>query len=200
LAQANGIEALNTLRPVVLSRPIKPQDPPELGWRAGPGPGYSLKKAHEFLSNRYRRTSEIIKLTLPKLLADERVRLLLLKLKAKGFIDWQILSMLANIVGQYQVEAAAGHSLTPELTKNFHERMSRAESSKDAVFDLNVIDEARLLHQADSLIPATFHTWGLVLNRQTPDMVGMKRLLDERYGHSTDDIPHPDFFSQPEAR
>jgi hypothetical protein len=195
LAQANGIETLNTLKPIVLSRPIKTQDSPELGWRSGPGPGYSLKKAHEFLTNRYRRTSEIIKLSLPKLLANERIRLLLLNLKAKGFLDWQILSVLASIVGQYQVEASAGHSLTPELAKNFRDRMSRAESTQDAVFDLSIIDEATLLGHANTSIAATFHTWGLGLNRQTPDLVGMKRLLDERYGHSTDDIPHPDFFS-----
>lgn len=46
------------------------------------------------------------------------------------------------------------------------------------------------------LLEATFRIWSLALNRQTPDTIGMKRLLDERYGHSTDDIPHADLFSE----
>jgi hypothetical protein len=68
--------------------------------------------------------------------------------------------------------------------------MARAERADDPPFDLRVIDEPRLAGQAAVLLPATFQTWGLTLNRQTSDLIGMKRLLDERYGHSTDDIPH----------
>jgi hypothetical protein len=108
LSQATGVDDLATLKPVELSRPIGVGEPPELAWRSAPGPGYSREKANEFLANRYRRTSEINRLSLPKLLADERVRALLLGFKARGFLDWQILSILASLVAQHQVETKAG--------------------------------------------------------------------------------------------
>jgi hypothetical protein len=194
LAQAEGVEDLKALKPVMLSRSVKPQEPSELAWRSGPGPGYSVEKAHEFLANRYRRTAEIICLTLPKVLADERIRALLLDLKGRGFLDWQILSILASIVGQYQVEAKAGRPFEPGDEGLFHERMSRAERADDPPFDLSLIDEPRLTAQAPMLLGSTFRIWALALNRQTPDTIGMKRLLDERYGHSKDDIPHAALF------
>jgi len=194
-AQAEGVDELRTLKPVTLSRTIEAREPPELSWRSTLGPGYCQEKAEGFLQNRYRRTSEIVRLTLPQLLADQRVRALLLDLRLQGYLDWQILSMVANIVGQYQVEAMAGQPLEPEMGQCFLERMSRAERADDPVFDISLIDGARLAAQAAVLLTATFNTWGLTLNRTTPDLVGMKRLLDVRYRHSTDDIAHAEPFA-----
>ena len=54
---------------------------------------------------------------------------------------------------------------------------------------INTTEKAAVL-----LLEATFRVWGLALSRQTPDTIGMKRLLDERYGYSTDDIPHAYLF------
>jgi hypothetical protein len=109
-------------------------------------------------------------------------------------LDWQILAMLANIVAQYQVEVKTGRPLGLGTELLFRERMFRSERADDPPFDLSIIDEPRLALQATILLPATFQTWGLTLNRQTPDPIGMKRLLDARYGHSTDDIPHEELF------
>jgi hypothetical protein len=120
-----------------------------------------------------------------------------LDLKGRGLLDWQILCILASIVGQCQVEAKAGRPFEPGVEGLFHEWTSRAERADDPPFDLSLIDESRLAAHAAMLLAATFRVWGLALNRQTPDTIGMKRLLDERYGNSTDDIRHADLF--PEA-
>jgi hypothetical protein len=190
LVQAEGVDDLAKLEPVKLSRSIKLPEPAELSWRSTPGPGYSPEKAREFLANRYRRSSEIIQLTLPRLLADGRVRDLLLDFKRRGFLEWQILSMLASIVAQYQVETAVGRPLGPDMNSRFMERTSRAELPEDPPFDLTLIDGPRLEAQAAVLAASAFQTWDLVLNRRTPDLIGMKQLLDARYRHSTDDIEH----------
>ena len=110
-------------------------------------------------------------------------------------LDWQILNLLASIVSQYQVEAKFGRRFSPEMEKELGKRVARAESSEDALFDLDTVDEVTLLLQADVSVAASFRTWDLEINRQTPDTGAMKRLLDVRYGHSTDDIPHADIFS-----
>src|SRR5271166_268890 len=194
LIQADGADDLRTLKPVELSRPIELLEPPELAWRSAPGPGYSREKAEGFLANRYRRTSEIVRFCLPRLLADQRVSALLFDLKVQGFLDWQILAMVASIAGQYQVEVITGQPFRPSMQQCFLERMSRPERADDPPLDLSLIDESRLAGQAGAMLAATFQTWGLTLNRQTPDLIGMKRLLDVRYRHSTDDIPHPELF------
>jgi hypothetical protein len=197
LAQANGVENLNRLKPVKLSRPIRIDEPPELAWRSTAGPGYSREKANQFLANRYDRSSKAIRLTLPRLLADGRIHALLLNLRACGFLDWQILAILANIVAQYQVEVRVGKPLSRGMERLVRDRLFRTESGDDPQFDLNLIDEGRLALQASALLAATFLTWGLVSHGQTPNLVGMKRLLDARYGHSTDDIPHAELFPPP---
>jgi hypothetical protein len=195
LAQADGVDDLKVFRPVQLSHPIKLPEPAELAWRSTPGPGYTREKAETFLINRYRRTSEIIRLTLPRILADQRVRALLLDLRARGFLDWQILAMLASIVAQYQVEAKAAHPFAPGMERSLQDRMSRPERSDDPPFDVSIIDRSRLTTQAAAMLPATFQIWGLAVHRRAPDLVGMKRLLDVRYRHSTDDIPHAPLFN-----
>jgi hypothetical protein len=120
------------------------------------------------------------RLTLPRILADQRVRALLLDLRARGFLDWQILAMLASIVAHYQVEAKAEHPFAPGMERSLQDRMSRPERSDDPP-DVSIIDGSR--------------TWGLAVHRRAPDLVGMKRLLDVRYRHSTDDIPHAPLFN-----
>ena len=73
-------------------------------------------------------------------------------------------------------------------------RITREETDSDDVFDLMHLTADLLDIQLNVLTAATFKTWDLGCYRQTPDFKAMKRLLDERYGHSTDDVPHDDPF------
>jgi hypothetical protein len=72
------------------------------------------------------------------------------------------------------------------------DRAFREEQDDDPPFDLSIPTEQRMRMQLKLSIPAAFNTWGLMSHRRTPDFDAMKRLLDERYQHSADDIPHPD--------
>jgi hypothetical protein len=78
--------------------------------------------------------------------------------------------------------------------KHVHERGSRAEQTSDPQFDLNVLTEKRIRQQLKMNLPAVSKTWGLACHRQTPDFDAVKRFLDERYRHSSDDIRHDDLF------
>ena len=168
---------------------------PELSWRIGPGPGYSHEKANQYLRNRYNTLEKSLRITLPPLLADKRCRELIRQLRSRGFLDWQILGALSTIVSQWQVEKSAGRSLSPtELGPLVMKRVTREETDSDGVFDLTQLTAGRLEIQLDMLTVAAFNTWDLGSHRRTPDFKAMKRLLDERYGHSTDDVPHNDPF------
>jgi len=48
------------------------------------------------------------------------------------------------------------------------------------------------LREADRLNVAALKTWGLTCNQRTPDVDAIHAFLDDRYGHSTDDVDHAD--------
>ena len=149
--------------------------------------------AEEFLTNRYDRTQRGLRITLPRIVGDERCRRMLLKLRAEGVLDWQLLNALFTIVAQSQVETKLGHALSSRAdAKHMNDRSLRAEQASDPQFDLEVLTEERVRLQLKISLPAAFQTWELACHRKTPDFDAMKRLLDERYQHSADDIPHDD--------
>jgi hypothetical protein len=117
-------------------------------------------------------------------------------MKDEGLLDWQILSVIANIVCQYQVEKRAPGISPQMLAKEIQERAYREERDDDPQFDLNHLTDELVKMQQRILSAAAFKTWDLESHRRTPDFVAMKRLLDERYGHSTDDLPHADPFEE----
>jgi hypothetical protein len=172
---------------------FQPIEASELCWRTGPGPGYSRSLAEKYLQNRYETTTRGLRRTLPRVIKDNRCRHLLLRMRAEGCLDWQILNALLTIVAQWQVEAKLGRPISPTGDSSLMmDRAFREERDDDPHFDLALLTEQRIRMQLKLGIPAAFKTWGLVSHRPTPDFDAMKRLLDERYQHSADDIPHPD--------
>jgi hypothetical protein len=196
-AQPEGLDfsTLSAMPKLSLGRQIKPIEAEELRWRTGHGPGYSRARADEYLRNRYERTLSGLSVTLPKLLRDSRSRRVIAKLKAEGLLDWQILSVLLNVVVQYQTHQIIGEDAAhPKFQKAMLERVHREEREEDPAFDLAYLTDEIIEMQRSVSSAAAFKTWDLAVNRQTPDFVAMKRLLDERFGHSSDDIPHDDPF------
>lgn len=130
-------------------------------------------------------------------MTDDRCRGLISQLRADGSLDWQLLLVLLNVVAQWQVEHSVPAPVGPDmLGRSVNARIFRGERANDPQFDLDALTEERIrLHQR-VLVPAAFKVWGLECHRTTPNFDAMKRLLDARYGHSTDDIPHEDPFPQ----
>src|SRR5712692_309317 len=105
---------------------IKPAD--QLKWRDTLGPGYSWKKAEQFLCNRYRHGIPPIRLTLPRLMADTRTRSLIRKLHEDGLLDWQILNIIACVVIDYRIHLKHGRTAVPDaLGRELMEQMFREE-------------------------------------------------------------------------
>lgn len=173
---------------------LTPIEPEELKWRSSLGPGYSREKANEFLHNRYETSLPAIGITLSKLLGNDRSRKIIEGLKREGLLDWQILVITASIVAQYQVQKEFPGVDPRGLTKQIQSRIYRAERRSDPDFDLSEFSIERVEMQKKTLAPAALMTWGLAINRRTPDFDAIKRLLDIRYRHSSDDLPHDDPF------
>jgi hypothetical protein len=166
----------------------------ELQWRSSPGPGYSKAKANEYLRNRYERGREAFKITLQRIIRDDRCRSLIEGLRKEGLLDWQILGLVGGIIAQYQVQKKFPGRDPRTLRKEIWDRIYRPESVSDAEFDLNVLSAEMVAIQKKIISMAALTTWGLEIHRETPDFDATKKLLDVRFGHSTDDLPHDDPF------
>ncbi|GGZ32918.1 hypothetical protein [Asticcacaulis endophyticus] len=194
LQQAPGWQTLIGVSKYHPKREIEPIEAPEMRWRTGDGPGYTKEKANEALSNRYRRSVEMIRYTLPKLAADRGFRANIATLKAEGVLDWQILIALMNLVTRLQVEAHLGGPITWATRHKHLDRLKRPEELSDAVVSPDTLTIKLLNEELERQPIYVAGTWGLTLPTDTPIMKGIKRLLDVRYGNSRDDIPHNDLF------
>jgi hypothetical protein len=186
--------SLSSLVRPSFGRDIAPIEVGELRWRTGLGPGYTKEKANKYLRNRYELSSQALRLSLPRIMRDDRCKKLIARMKDDGLLDWQILSIIANIVCRYQVEERSPGMPPQMLGKEMRERLYREERDDDPQFDLNHLTDELVKMQQQILSAAAFNTWDLESHRQTPDFTAMKRLLDERYRHSIDDLPHADPF------
>ncbi len=162
---------------------------------SNPGIGYSKTKAHEFIKNRYRRGLLPVRKTLERLKQSAQFQQWVSKLRNEGMPDWRILVLLTNAVLNYRMNHLFKAGNPENLRAHANELMNREELETDPVFPERMLYAKEFDFVDQMNAAATMQTWGLVTRRQTPDLIAIKRLLDVRYFHSTDDISHQDLFS-----
>ncbi|WP_433261581.1 hypothetical protein ACQPZF_27215 [Actinosynnema sp. CS-041913] len=171
---------------------------PHLQPRTGPGPGYSTDKAHAILAERYEVLPIAIRHTIPALVADPRVRDLFRQLREEGWKDWHLLNVVTNLTVNHRLALRHGPITADrahQMIRLFHDEALRDEQpdapriSPDRI-TRNVMDDGILLVATSSL-----HRWELTLHHATTNPTIVMRLLAERYGFWTDDIPHADPFT-----
>jgi hypothetical protein len=95
---------------------------------------------------------------------DIRCRQLLLRLREEGFLDWQVLNALLNMVAQWQVEAKLGRPMSPATdSRMLRDRVFREERDDDPPFDLRIPTEERIR----MLLMFGHGVWSLIAARRT---------------------------------
>ena len=166
----------------------------ELRWQDGPGPTYSSDKATELLRTRYEALAQGLRITAPVLSRSAQFRSVVQSLRAQGWLDWHILTAVANIVINYRY---LPDNSTPPSEDTMRELMQAASSPESAavppvpvaLFSLEQMQNARQ-HAMMSLVKH----WGLECWQRTPDMAAIEQLLAARYGYWDEDVPHEDPF------
>lgn len=163
-----------------------------LAWIDTPGPGYSKEKANEFLTNRYDRLRRALRHSFPRLLQNGKVRSVFASLRREGWLDWRIMNAAHTIVLNWRMRLTGG---LPESQADF-ERIAREVGFDDDELAATIPPSEisiEAMREADTYNSgAALKTWGLEPHQRTPDMPAIRVFLDRRFGHSTDDIPHPD--------
>lgn len=167
----------------------------QLAWDTSDGPGYKKESAKEFLKNRYEKGLRPIIKSLPRLLTDQGFRCQVKKLIDAGYLDWEILLIIANICVDDRVKNELG-PMAPieEQMRLTRKLMFSEETEADIPTSPAIFTDERIDLQKQIFLLSVAKTWGLVLHQQTPDFNALERLLDFRYHNSEDDIPHPELF------
>ena len=171
------------------------KDNKDLGWYAGPGPGYSKESAEEYLKNRYARSIIPIKYSLKSLMTNYEFRSTIEKLREDGWLDWHILSSVMSAVVNYRVNQKIDqHGDIDALNKIFLKLMNEPEKKTDSQVPITEFTEDKLrFHQNMGMI-STLKVIGLECHQSTPDFKGIDHFLRYRYNYWTDDIEHTDPF------
>ncbi len=166
----------------------------ELRWQNGPGPTYSSQRAEELLQGRYKNLVSSLRFTIVKLASSEEFRLIVLQLRAKGWLDWHILTAVFNIVMNYRFSLNLSDPLSEKnqremLASGRQPESATAESVPAGRFTFDQMNDKRQLAMLSSL-----RHWGLELHQSIPDYTSIELFLKERYGYWDDDVPHSNPF------
>ena len=178
------------------SSPV-PLEAEELAWRDGPAEQYSAAAAQEHLENRYRRMAAFGAKFVPLILKNDEAAQAIRALHAEGMKDWRILAILFNLALQHEAVQLNG-PLQPQSRDAAFEYMKPALDAGEAGelkhFDPTIYTAEAIGLQRTIQMAAIAGTWKLRLPGPTPDFDAIEKLLDARFGLSSDDIDHEDIF------
>lgn len=170
---------------------------PELELVTTPGPTYSQDEAESMLRNRYDMLPSLAAFTLPRLNADPSFRNVLADLRHRGWLDWHLLTAVTNITMNFRVRAAGALDRPPsdEERRRLGEEARRPETADMPVVPLSLFTAEAMEYARRVAMLHLVQHWRLECHQSTPDFPAIARLLADRYGYWTDDIPHDDPFS-----
>jgi len=166
----------------------------DLGWIDSPGVGYSKERAKEFLQNRYRRGLMPIKKTIEKLNESKKFKDWVRGLREEGNLDWQIVLRIGNIAINHWVNAQGESQDMERMQELFFDRLNKKETDGDSEFPEELLYGEKSRMTESMILVSSAKNWGLVVRKQTPDFLALKKVLDIRYFQAVDDIPHPSIF------
>jgi hypothetical protein len=175
-------------------------NPAALPPRTGPGPGYQRQTALDTVRNRYANMLPIVRYTLPRLAAEPEFRKTAARLRHEGWLDWHLLTAIANAVGNHRAEQQ-GLRPSPGDTQEQRARilavMQAPEHRVDSAVPTEAFTEYALRSHLAAAAVSTAHGLGLTVRPGSFNPQALFAVLGERYCYWTDDIEHADLFGWP---
>ena len=167
-----------------------------LGRKDGPGPTFEIGRAEEMLQNRYSVFKRTLRRTLPALQRSAQFRGTVRSLRDAGWLDWHILTAVANVVMNYRFASTGQDPLEPGAREEMARSAFEPENESSQVAPPNIFtpDEMQTARQVAML--SLLRHWGLECHQPTPDFGGIERLLAARYGYWDHDVEHDDPFPE----
>jgi hypothetical protein len=155
-----------------------------------PGPVLRGETPTERAANRYPVYAQILRITVPRLSADGRIRGIIERLRGEGWKDWHILMAISNLVINFRLMQSGEDFQDPAV----RDRIVRwaPEEPSDVQVDPSLITTESLWEHLMASVRATADAYGLEPGPLTPAEV--LNVLATRYSYWIDDADHEDPF------
>ncbi|ROZ53003.1 hypothetical protein EEB12_29795 [Rhodococcus sp. WS1] len=167
--------------------------------RSEHGPGYSAAKAQAILTERYELLPDPIRYTVPELLKDNRIRALFQQLRAEGWKDWHLLSVVLSLSVTHRIEAHHGPvtaGRVAELRSLIVAESRRHEEQNDPRISAATITREAMEVGIRAVAVSSLPRWNLTLHHGDTEAEAVMQVLGQRYGFWADDITHPEIFPE----
>ena len=165
----------------------------ELRWQDGPGPTYSDEQASQFLRTRYEKFAQALRITVVALSCSEEFRPTVRALRTDGWLDWHILTAIANVVMNYRFPLSSTRP-SEEFLREMVRSTSGPESATAPPVPVSQFTLERLENLRQTAMLSLLRHWDLECHQSTPDLPAIERLLAARYGYWDEDVSHDDPF------
>jgi hypothetical protein len=155
---------------------------------------YNPAKSRQEIKNRYRRSTGLLKYTLPRLVKDGNFRSVRDSLRKEGWKDWHILLATAGVRLNFVVGERLPRTASPEEhMRIFQELLKRDEAETDEAPppEIFTIDQLRFSLKLSQL--STLKGMGLDCWQETPVTAAVDAFL-RRFNYWSDDVLHVDPF------
>ena len=157
-------------------------------------PKYNYSDVQKFLKNRYECNQIPIRYTLERLNLNQSFKNTIQKLRGEGYLDWQLLGVIAGITVTERVYQKLGHKQAdPMILKNmFSQLYFIPESENDITIPINMFSEDIIRERLPLLMLSSLPILGLELHQRVPDFKAIQYFLKKRFNYFSDDIEHED--------
>lgn len=173
---------------------ITPTEHADLEWFSGPGPTYSTEKAREMLNNRYRRGLPEFQLAASLIGGGVDIRAIIEDLRSRGWLDWQIMYVIANVAVNYQMNLRE-RGLTPTEADLLFVQIRSGQVEWTPV-PPEEFAYPKLLNSLRFSMQSTIKLLGLEARQLTPDLDAVDHFLRNRYNYWSDDVEHRDILEE----
>jgi hypothetical protein len=182
-----------------ITRDTHPQHP-ELALRTDLSAWYDHDETIENIERRYRRMTPIGRLTIPRLAASEDSAAVLRQLRDEGWLDWQLVMAITNIIGNAR-PGWEGLRIAVDSPPAVRERaaalMRREELDTDPQLGTEDFTREKLLAALEFTALLTLPSYGLHLNTPTPNTTAVLNVLRERFNFGVTDTEHDALLAAP---
>ena len=163
------------------------------------GPGFSQAELLQMIEERY-EVSTLISFTISRILRNTTCRKVLVELRSEGWLDWHLLLAIFNVATNYRVrqEMGGGNPWSMRGKQIMQDLPKREETRDTPNIPLHHFSRENLQQAMDLAILSVAKRLELHIDRKTPNIDGVRRLLDRRYGFM-EDVPHADLLAEEEA-
>lgn len=172
-----------------------------LGWFNEICSTYDELKNKEYLKAHYENLLKNIKYSLPKLLEEQVVRDIIHDLKVEGWLDWQILNVLADIISYYRVTGGDKLKIDTfedlkKLIEVFKKETKKEEKEEGDNLPVPTKIFSKELVKAGlmGLMSSSIKIYDLDYHQFNPDYNTLRYFLEKRLNYLKDDIEHEDPF------